>query len=68
MTFMTNIPKQLEARLTRIEQELAELKASLLPRQTEPWYRQIVGDFAGDEAFREIIHLGQRIRSGKLKS
>jgi hypothetical protein len=68
MTIMTNIPKQLKARLTRIEQELAELKASLPSQQIEPWYRQIVGDFAGDEAFREIIRLGSHIRSGKLKS
>jgi len=68
MTFMRNLPEQLETRLTRIEQELAELKAALLLRRKEPWYRQIVGDFAGDEAFLEIVRLGRRIRSGKLKS
>jgi hypothetical protein len=65
---MTTIPEQLEARLTRIEQKLDELEASLSPRRPERWYRQIVGDFAGDEAFGEIIRLGRRIRSGKLKS
>jgi hypothetical protein len=47
---------------------LAELKAALKARRTGPWYRQIVGDYAGDEALREIARLGQRIRAGKLKS
>jgi len=65
---MKKIPEQLEARLTRIEKELSELKAALLPKPTEPWFLQIVGDFAGDEVFGEIIRLGRRIRSGKLKS
>jgi hypothetical protein len=65
---MSTIPKQLETRLTRIERELAELKAALKARWTEPWYRQIMGDYAGDEALREITLLGQRIRAGKLNS
>ena len=65
---MSTLPKHLETRLTRIEQELAELKAALKARRTGPWYRQIVGDYAGDEALREIARLGQRIRAGKLKS
>ena len=65
---MSTIPKQLEARLARIEQELAELRAALRARRADPWYRQIVGDYADDEALREITRLGQRIRAGKLKS
>lgn len=56
---------QLEARLSRIEQELAELKAALKARSPEPWYRRIVGDYAGDPAFQEILRLGRRLRSGK---
>jgi hypothetical protein len=67
MTPMRKQPDQLEARLARIERELAELRAALHARRTGPWYRQIVGDFAGDEVFAEIIRLGRRIRSGKLK-
>jgi hypothetical protein len=35
--------------------------------RADPWYRQIVGDFAGDQAFAEIIRLGQKVRRGKLK-
>jgi hypothetical protein len=55
---MARTTQQLEARLTRVEQELAELKAALPKKPTEPWYRRILGDFSGDDAYRKIIHLG----------
>lgn len=64
---MSNTMQQIEARMTRLEKELAELKATLVKQQQVPWYRQIVGDFAGDKAFAEIIRLGRLIRRGKLK-
>jgi len=41
--------QQIEARLSRLEKELADLKAALTREQAAPWYRRIVGDFAGDE-------------------
>jgi hypothetical protein len=59
---------KLEARLRRVERELAEIKATLAGKARLPWYRQIVGDFSGDKAFAEIIRLGHLIRRGKLKS
>jgi hypothetical protein len=59
--------RQLEARLERVEKELAELKAALAGKQAKPWYREIVGVFSGDEAFAEIVRLGRLIRQGKLK-
>ena len=65
---MSKTNQQIEARLTRLEKELAELKAALAKKQGVPWYRQIVGDFAGDKAFAEIVRLGRLIRAGKLKS
>lgn len=58
---------QVEARIERIEKELAELKSALGGRQAKPWYRNIVGVFAGDQAIGEIIRLGRLIRQGKLK-
>jgi hypothetical protein len=58
---------QIEARLERLEKELAEVKALLSEKAGVPWYRQIVGDFAGDEAYAEIVRLGRLIRTGKLK-
>jgi hypothetical protein len=62
---MPRTMQQLEERLTRVESELAELKAALPRKPSSPWYRQIVGDFAGDKALLEIIRLGQKIRRGK---
>ena len=59
--------EKLEQRLTRVEKEVAELKAALSGRQIQPWYRQIVGDFAQDPAYAEITRLGRLIRRGKLK-
>ena len=57
----------LEARLERLEKELAELKDALAGKQARPWYEEIVGSFKNDEAFAEIIRLGLLIRQGKLK-
>ena len=64
---MSKTMQELEVRLSRVERELAEVTASLSQRNAEPWYRQIVGDFAGDKDHREIVRLGRLIRSGKLK-
>lgn len=64
---MSNTIQQLETRLARVEKELAQLRAALGQRQEVPWYRQIVGDFAADKAFAEIVRLGRLIRTGKLK-
>jgi hypothetical protein len=67
---MTNMPQatqQLEARLARVEMELAALKAALPSRNAQPWYRQVVGDFSGDKAYLEIMRLGRPLRSGKRK-
>ena len=62
---MSKTIEQLEARLSRVEKELAELREALAAKRAHPWYRQIVGDFAGDKVFAEIIRLGRRIRTGK---
>lgn len=59
--------RQLEARLKRLERELAQLQANLPGKRSVPWYREIVGSFAGDQDFAEIIRLGRLIRQGKLK-
>jgi hypothetical protein len=67
---MTNMPQttqKLEARLARVERELAALKATLPKKHAEPWYRQVVGDFSGDKAYVEIMRLGRQVRSGKRK-
>ena len=60
--------QDLERRLARVERELAELKAALAGRDSQPWYRQIAGTFAGDPVFAEIVRLGRLIRQGKLRN
>jgi hypothetical protein len=65
METMSKITEQLEARLTRVEKELAELKAALSGKRAQPWYRQIVGDYAGDPALAGILRLGRLLRRGK---
>jgi hypothetical protein len=64
---MPSNTQQLEARMARVEKDLAEVKAALAGKQSQPWYEQIVGDFADDKAFAEIVRLGRLIRRGKLK-
>ncbi len=64
---MPSNTRQLEARLERVEKELAEFKSALAGQQPLPWYEQIVGDFADDKVFAKIIRLGRLIRRGKLK-
>ena len=64
---MSKAIERIEARLERLEKELAQVKAALPGKSPLPWYRQIVGDFAGDEAHAEIVRLGRLIRAGKLK-
>ncbi len=64
---MARNAQQLEARLDRVEKELAELKAAFAQKSSRPWYREITGSFAQDEAYAEIIRLGRLIRQGKLK-
>ena len=67
ITGMRQRTEKLEQRLARVEKEVAEIKAALSGKQIQPWYRQIVGSFACDPAFAEIIRLGRLIRRGKLK-
>lgn len=57
----------LEARLRRVEQELAELKSRVATRPAQRWYREIVGSYAGDRTLGQIVRLGRLIRQGKLK-
>lgn len=59
--------ERIEVRLERLEKELAEVKAVLAWKPDLPWYRQILGDFAGDEAHTEIVRLGHLVPAGELK-
>jgi hypothetical protein len=65
---MRQSKKDVEDRLQQVEKDLAELKAALAIEPGRPWYRQIVGSFANDAVFAEIIRLGRLTRRGKIKS
>jgi hypothetical protein len=65
---MRKTTRDVEQRLQQIEKDVAELKASLKRDANVPWYRQIVGSFAQDPAYAEIVRLGRLVRRGKLKS
>ena len=62
----TRETQALAARLRRVEQELADLKAALTAKAGKRWYREIVGSFAGDKTHMEIVRLGGLIRQGRL--
>jgi hypothetical protein len=64
---MAQTTRQLEIRLQRVEEELAQLRAAVNAKSGKPWYREIVGAFAGDKAFAEISRLGRLIRQEKIK-
>jgi hypothetical protein len=59
---MSSKVERLEARVSSLEQELRQLKATLDGSKSGPWYRQIVGTFADNRAYAEISKLGRDIR------
>jgi uncharacterized protein (UPF0335 family) len=64
---MARTTQQLEARVERLEKQLAELKDAISAKPGKPWFQEIVGSFKNDKAFAEIIRLGRLIRQEKLK-
>jgi hypothetical protein len=56
--------KSIGERLTALEREVANLKATLAAagHDTRPWWEQIWGHFANDEAFEEAMRLGRKYR------
>ena len=53
---------ELEQRVLIIERELFKLKSALGDGNGEPWWRQILGEFSGDDDYAEIARLGQELR------
>ncbi|HQX53070.1 MAG TPA: hypothetical protein PLY87_02410 [Planctomycetaceae bacterium] len=51
----------IEARLAKVERELAVLKAKL-PRDKSNWIAEITGSFKDDPDFDEIVRLGKEFR------
>ena len=55
----------IEARLTKLERDLAILKAST-PRDKSNWLAEITGLFKDDPDFEEIVQLGKAMRDAEL--
>jgi len=56
-----NMSETIEARLAKVERELAVLKAKL-PRDKSNWIAEITGSFKDDPDFDEIVRLGKEFR------
>ena len=54
----------IEARLAKVERELAILKART-PRDKSNWIEKITGSFQDDADFEEILRLGKEIRDAE---
>ena len=55
----------IEARLAKVERELAILKAKA-PRDKTNWIAEITGSFKDDPDFEEIVRLGKEMRDAEL--
>lgn len=57
---------ELEQRVAALERELAELKASLMPKPERAWERTF-GVFANDPGFDAIVRAGRQWREEENK-
>jgi hypothetical protein len=64
---MASAVAQLEIRVKQLEEEVQDLKARLEAVPQTPWYRQILGTFADNPTFDEIVRLGQELRAAERK-
>jgi hypothetical protein len=62
---MTSTVVRLESRIKQLEADVRDLKARLLTVPESPWYRQILGTFADDPVFDEIVRLGGELRAAE---
>ena len=57
----------IEARLAKVERELAILKARAGENGTKAnWIEKIIGSFKDDPGFDEIVRLGKEMRDAEL--
>jgi hypothetical protein len=63
-TMKNGKPIDLQTRLERLEADVKEIKAMLQAQQEpkKPWWENMVGVFANDPVYEEIIKLGLEVR------
>jgi hypothetical protein len=59
---MMSKTEHLEQRVAEIERELARLRSVVLQTDKTPWWRQLIGEFEGDDDYAEIARLGSQLR------
>ena len=58
--------QSIEDRVSQIEQDLSQIKASLgKPKATPNWITKTAGAFQGDVVYAEIARLGKEIRDSE---
>ena len=58
--------QSIEDRVSQIEQDLSQIKASLRkPKATPNWITKTAGAFQGDVVYAEIARLGKEIRDSE---
>jgi hypothetical protein len=62
---MASTIARLESRVKQLEADVRGLKARLQTVPESPWYRQILGTFADDPVFDEIVRLGGELRAAE---
>jgi len=54
---------ELTKRVEALEREIAQIRKELNgPRNGEPWWRAVAGEFADDPDFEEAVRLGREYR------
>jgi hypothetical protein len=62
---MPDVVRDVESRLTKLEQEVLAIKKCLATDSAQPWWRRTAGMFKGDKTFAKIVRLGRQIREAE---
>jgi hypothetical protein len=54
--------RQLEERVSRLEEEVREVKSQLKKEPEKPWWERTAGMFKGDKAFAAMVREMQKLR------
>ena len=56
----------LEARLSALEREVAEIKRRIPPVDANNWFDKVAGSFENDPEFEEVVRLGRELRESDM--
>ena len=61
------MPKSLNERVSKLEEQLAALQAKQRPQLPKKDWRQTIGMFAGDEVMKQIDEEGRKLREAERR-